>query len=354
MKQSELAKFETDLVYRVVELLFKERGKGGARLKMEAIAGRVKDEFGENLELTRESLYPLVEEAVRRGHVRLTPPVSRAFRDKLVQKFPALAGAKVNVVETTGPADNAKVAAIAADKAFTALLRLAKTKGGSPVGLGLGPGRATLEFCRFLSARLKLLDEELRLRLVAITAGAPATMVENAPSSFLHLFPEHLVESKIGLFAEPLVRAGDFPGLAGHTGIKQAFAAKNDIDIIVTAMGDFDDPHDLLSLFLRDSGQDLDALRRRGWLGNVQYRPFTANGPVHEAPGDLRAVTVFELADLVKRANDRSKEVILMARQCGVCGRAHTAALHALLTNANLRVFSRLVLDRTSAVAVLK
>jgi DNA-binding transcriptional regulator LsrR (DeoR family) len=354
MKQSELAECDSELVYRVVELLFKERGDRGARLKMEAIAGLVKEEFSQNLDLTRESLYPLVEEAVRRGFVRLTPPVSRAFRDKLVAKFPALAGAKVNVVETTGPGDNAKVAAVAADKAFAALVRIAKAKGGKPVGLGLGPGRATLEFCRFLSGRLKLLDEELQLRLVAITAGSPATMLENAPISFLNLFPEHLVERKLGLFAETLVRAGDFAGLSGHTGIKEAFAAKSDIDLIVTAMGDFNDPHDLLSVFLKDSGQDLKALRRRGWLGNVQYRPFTANGPVEEAPDELRAVTVFELADLVERAKDRTKEVILMARQCGVCGRAHAGALRALLSNTNLKVFSRLVLDRFSAVALLK
>ena len=67
----------------------------------------------------------------------------------------------------------------------------------------------------------------MKLRLVAITAASPATMLENAPASFLNLFPDHLVERKLGLFAETPVRAGDFAGLAGHTGIKEAFAAGN-------------------------------------------------------------------------------------------------------------------------------
>jgi len=140
------------------------------------------------------------------------------------------------------------------------------------------------------------------------------------------------------------------------TGIKEAFAAKNDIDVIVTAMGDFEDPHDLLSVFLKDSGQDVKALRRRGWLGNVQYRPFTADGPVHEAPEELRAVTVFELEDLVKRAKDRNKEVILMARQCGLCPRAcaRARALRALVSQPELKVFSRLVLDKATATELLK
>ena len=35
------------------------------------------------------------------------------------------------------------------------------------------------------------------------------------------------------------------------------------------------------------------SLRQRGWLGNVQYRPFTAKGPAPEEPQDLRAATVF-------------------------------------------------------------
>jgi hypothetical protein len=222
------------------------------------------------------------------------------------------------------------------------------------VGLGLGPGRATLEFCRFLSVRLKLLDEDLRLRLVAITAGCPVRMLEYAPISFLNLFPEHLVESKLGLFAETLVPAGQFKALCSHTGFKQAFAAKKDIDLVVTGMGDFSDPHDLLSLFLKDSGLDLKLLRRRGRVGNMQYRPFTAEGPAREEPQDLRAVTVFELKDLVDLAVKPDKEVILMARQCGVCARAHAAALNALLSNPSLKVFSRLVLDAATARELLK
>ena len=48
------------------------------------------------------------------------------------------------------------------------------------------------------------------------------------------------------------------------------------------------------------------------------------------------------------------KEVILMARQCGVCGRARAGALHALLSNPSLKVFSRLVVDAATARELLK
>jgi len=57
---------------------------------------------------------------------------------------------------------------------------------------------------------------------------------------------------------------------------------------------------------------------------------------------------------LVDLAQKRSKEVILMARQCGVCERTRAEALQPLLTNAGLTVFSTLVLDAATARKLLK
>ena len=354
MSKSDEEKYKPELLYRAAELLFVKRGHGDKRLRMKQIAEMLKKEFGKDLKLTRETLYPLVEKAVELKLVQLVPPVNQALRQELAARFPGLSEDEVEVVETKGPDNNSKVPAMAAEKALAALVRIAKTGRAKPVGLGLGPGRATLEFCRFLSPRLQMHHKALKLQLVAITAGCPVTMLQYAPISFLNLFPEHLVERKLGMFAEPLVAAGRFKELCDHPGVRDAFAAKKDIDVVVTAMGDFEDPHDLLSLFLQDSGQDLSALRRRGWLGNVQYRPFTADGPVKEAPKELRAVTVFELEDLVGLAEKRPREVILMVRQCGLCGRARAGALRALLSNPNLKVFSTLVMDAATARDLLK
>jgi hypothetical protein len=48
--------------------------------------------------------------------------------------------------------------------------------------------------------------------------------------------------------------------------------------------------------------------------------PYTADGPVVEKGKELRAVTIFELKDLVQAAGEKNRHVILMARQCGICG----------------------------------
>jgi hypothetical protein len=68
----------------------------------------------------------------------------------------------------------------------------------------------------------------------------------------------------------------------------------------------------------------------------------------------LRAVTIFELKHLVEAANQKNRHVILMARQCGICGRSRAEALRPLLTNPQLKVFSTLVMDAATARDLLK
>ena len=63
----------------------------------------------------------------------------------------------------------------------------------------------------------------------------------------------------------------------------------------------------------------------------------------------MRAVTLFELEDFVRMADSKNKHVVLIARQCGVCGRTRAAALRPLLTTPRLRVWSDLVMDEATA-----
>ena len=73
-----------------------------------------------------------------------------------------------------------------------------------------------------------------------------------------------------------------------------------------------------------------------------------------EKPGDLRAVTLYKLEDLVRIAGQKNKHVILIARQCGMCERTRAEALRPLLTNPSLKVFSTLVMDAATARELLE
>jgi hypothetical protein len=339
------------VVFRVAQLFLGERGAG---LSPSDIAAKVSGEFGRKPALTREAIYPLIGEAVRRGFLRLVPPADQQLAEQVAAKYPSLQPGTLWVVQTAGPHDNAKVAVVAAELALEHMAEVLKIKRASHVGVGLGAGRATLDFCRAFSGLLAGYPEPVKLKLVAISAGCPANEPEFASISFFNLFPPHVVDSKVGLFAETLVPLKAFEEIKERAGAREAFEARESIDLVVTSMGDVRDEHDLLCTLLRQSGQDVGRLLRSGCIGNVQYRPYTAKGPLAEKPGDLRAVTLYELDDLVRIASQKNKHVILIARQCGMCQRSRAEALRPLLTNPNLKVFSTLVMDAATARDLLK
>jgi hypothetical protein len=351
MKQDREQRGDDALVFRVAQLFLGERGAG---CSPSDIADQVSGEFKRQPPLTREAIYPLIGEAVRRGFLRLVPPVDRQLTEQVSAKYPILQPGALQVVQTAGPHDNAKVAVVAAELALQLLADVLKTKRGPEVGIGLGPGRATLDFCRTFSSLLAGYSEPVKLKLVAISAGCPADEPEYASTSFFNLFPAHVVDSKVGLFAESLVSVKAFAEIKGRAGVSEAFAARESIDLVVTSMRDVRDEHDLLCKFLRQSSrQGVGRVLPRDCIGNVQYRPYTAKGPVEEKPSDLRAVTLYELEDLVRIAGQKNKHVILIARQCGMCERSRAEALRPLLTNPNLKVFSTLVMDAATAKGLL-
>jgi hypothetical protein len=89
-------------------------------------------------------------------------------------------------------------------------------------------------------------------------------------------------------------------------------------------------------------------------ISSVQYRPYTENGPIYEEEksNELRACTLFELSEFVEMVK-RGKHVILIARQCGVCGMTRARGLRPLLTRAELKVWSHIVMDLASAKDLL-
>jgi DNA-binding transcriptional regulator LsrR (DeoR family) len=348
----QLQRSDDAVVYRAAQLFLGERGPA---LSPSRIAAQISSEFNLRIKLTREAIYPMISEAIRRGFLRLVAPVNQQLALRVRDKYPNLKGTTLSIVQTAGPHDNAKVAAVAADLALEHMRQIIQATDDPTVSIGLGPGRATLDFCRAFCSLLTGYAEPLKLRLVAISAGCPANAPEYASISFFNLFPKRLVEGRtVGLFAETLVPQEDFDEIKQRPGVKEAFAEQKGINLVVTSMGDVVDDHDLLMMFLEQSPSGKSRPRTEKWVGNVQYRPYTADGPVLEKGGELRAVTIFELKDLVQAAGEKNRHVILMARQCGICGQTHARALRPLLTHPSLKVFSTLVMDAVTARELLE
>ena len=102
-----------------------------------------------------------------------------------------------------------------------------------------------------------------------------------------------------------------------------------------------------------------DELAKKGWVGDVQFRPYSAKGAIQLASG-IRAVTLFELDELVELAarnlkqKKSDKHVFLVVGPCLDCSRLKTDALVPLLANPKLRAWNHAVIDLQTAKSLLE
>ena len=104
------------------------------------------------------------------------------------------------------------------------LIRATGASSGGTVGLGLGPGRATLDFSRCLSELLRSEINVPKIKLFAICAGSPANHPEYSSTSFFNLFPAKGSRRRVGLFAETVVPSDEFEKIKRRPGVAEAFA----------------------------------------------------------------------------------------------------------------------------------
>ncbi len=333
------------IYFRACDLFFREKKK------VSEIAATLNKEF--NRDYKREAIYPMLAKARDLELVRMVPPMHEEVAKGLADQF-GLDPKAIDVVGLEGEISAEYVSAKAAEVVLSLIEEMLPNR-RRPIGLGLGPGRATLDVARYLGELMRsdpMLPDRC-LKLHAITAGGPVDHPEFAPNSFFHLFPRRLVAGCVGLFAETLVPCGDYERVVSAAGISEAFDMKDDIDIVVSSRGDFAEKHTLFWLSMKKEGVAIDDLRDRGWVGDVQYRPYSATGPVEEDENDLRAVTLFELEDFVDMATRRGKHMVLVARSCSLCHNPQAEALRPLLEVPRLKVWSRIIMDAAVATTLL-
>ncbi|HEX6813620.1 MAG TPA: hypothetical protein VF384_18520 [Planctomycetota bacterium] len=324
--------FDSALVFQVARMIFEE-GLGATE-----VSNRLRDD---GYAVSREGVYPLIGVALRAGIVELVPPPAPALEEAIRSRF-SLKKGRVHVVQTSGPSAGDDVASATARRAAELIKELKRHR--ECPGIGLGPGAATRDFCRHLARRLSAQPALCPVKLFAITAGCPATRPELSSTAFFNLFPPEASQDRMGLFAPATVEVDRHQQALKQMGARETYDTRHEIDIVVTAMGSFEDPHDLLRQFLPPEDVNPD------WLGNVQYRPYSATGPVKEKRGQ-RAVTLFELDDFTKLASSRDKHVLLMVRSCSAtgCKVSKGRACLPLLAQPSLHVWSEVFLDFATA-----
>jgi len=353
-----LTSYDPRQILRIMELFF------DGTWTAERIASKVNEEFASDKpQWNRQTVYAAFQLARELGYVRFCAPSDRKVAEDLATEFD-LRLEDTHVVPTPNPESNYLIGVRAAEVAIDRIQEL-RSRGQKTIGLGLGVGRACLDFCKALATLIRTSPDrtDIRLTLHAISSGCPAKMPYYSPTSLFNLFDQTNVVEATGLFCQTMCRAHEWRAVQKQSAFREAEKEKHRINIVVNAMGCPDDPHDLLSNSIEQEEMGgragVEAWKSRlDVAGNVQYRPFTVDGPIVETGNEWRSVTLFELDDFVAWSREKDRHLILMSRRCGVCSKemseTRALALLPLLKQPNLRVFTDIVVDEDIAAKALK
>ncbi|MFQ5514428.1 MAG: sugar-binding domain-containing protein [Myxococcota bacterium] len=299
--------------------------------------------------LTREQIYPLLREARRRSHFSLLPPLDRALAEAVASEFDLHAD-RLHIVPVRGRGALEMVAERAAALITDRIRDVGREKSRVHIGLGAG-GTLTLVAQR-LATRLRSEARLPPLALHALSSGFSVERPQTAPVSFFSSFHDVAPDIEyIGLFASAVVARSDYKREIQRRGVSESFEQAHEIDIVVTALARARDPHGELTHYIVNKSE-LERMREAGWVGDVLYRPYTESGPLRRG-ASVRAVSLFELEELVQLAQAPGKHVVLVAAPCAQCGKRKGPALRPLLASPALRIWSELVMDIPTAEELL-
>lgn len=359
-----------------------------------------------NTNVSREAAYPVVRQLFQK-HALLLPPKNEELAHRLADSY-HIGRDRVRVVESNimwdalpdaGSLEMSSLGAAAAEwlrdlvrdpeaPAVRKQLLYSDRKGSASnpdssttpkLHIGFSSGRTAKEVARSLSRIVASTSWFPKLVLHAINTGFEIQDPTTIPTSFFGFFAAQQANEYVGLFSSLLVEGGkSWEHTKKLPGIVEAFDRRHEISVVVTSAGDASDPRNHLRLALeRYSSSDIPG--RRGYIA---YRPYDDHGPIVEPQDEhsdgepiMRTVSVFELEDLKKLAAEANKISLLVVgghfkvATAGNHGSSESGtdqpsqsdterstkwrAIHPLLCQPKLRVWSHVLLDTATAQDLL-
>ncbi len=348
-----------ELVFAVCQRFLQNAAKSKKGVAS-AIAEWVKREYGRAY-LNREKIYTLVWEGVRRGMVFFRPPCEQYLAQRIADLYGIAQynhdHERIQVVNVRGKEAFASVCQVGADLVLKLVKRL-KRHGRDPVHIGLGAGASSMNVAKRLTQLLRTEPECPALVIHALSAGGFSLNNPNqdSPMTYFGLFEDVLPKvSFVGLFCPTVATEEGYAQLQQTVGVKEPFERRHEIDIVVTSLAARWDEHGSLQRFLKTVGADkeLKLLEEAQWVGEIQYRPFSRTGPIVTKRG-VRAVTLFEIAELVELASEPNKYILLLSAPCRNCEQTRAKAVQYLLGVPALRAWTHLVTDVRTALDLIQ
>ena len=308
---------------------------------------------------TREDIWPMMFEARKQGYIVLRAPREEQLQEDIARFYGYLENDDtIEVVKAEGFPAIDLVAERAAKRAVELIKKVGETKQSyssekKAVHLGLGAGFTTLNIVRHLAHDLRAERCLPDLVVHALTSGFKVDEPEIAPVSFFRSFDNLGVNVRyVGLFATAVVESAEYSSEIRNPGVAEAFARRDQIDIVITSLASAKDEHGDLNQFLEHRPADIALLNQYRWVGDVQYRPYSEEGPLPQ-DASIRAVTLFELSELIALAKVPNKYILVVSGPCGQCHRSRADALRPLLRVPELKVWTHVVMDRKTAESLL-
>ena len=274
------------------------------------------------------------------------PPREKVYQDRIAHRY-RVPQDSVHVVNMDS-LDH--VASAAADVVIGLIAQMRRKK--DHLRIGLGGGWTSMLLASELAIRFRGLTNPPAFTLHALSSGFDVTRPQTAPVSFFGYFGNLGMKiDYVGLFASAVAETKDYKKIMQQHGVRDSFFMKDELDLVVTSLGSASHSQGDFSKFMaygRKGG--VRALEKAGWIGDVQYRPYSARGPILVDAG-IRAVTLLELDDLRRMASDScpDKHVVVVVGPCAICGHPRSDAVLPLLEEPSLKLWTHLVLDQGTA-----
>ena len=320
----------------------------------------IRDAVNEELErlnqrkkVSREQIYQLMNLGRERGYFTFTPPERAGLQMRVADAYD-VAQNRVHVANSRA-IDH--VASTAATLLVDLILDLAKTR--DEVHVGLGGGYTARLVAYHLATQLRAVARLPTLVLHALSTGFDPRGPHTAPVTFFGFFEGIGADIEyVGLFAPPVVKTADYErtilSSGVYSGVRQSFEARKELHLVITSVGSASHDHgDFYTFMQQGSKGGLSVLKKAGWIGDVQYRPYSATGPITDDT-DIRAVSLLELNELTEMAGSGDKQVVVVAGPCAICGKTRSDAVRPLFEEPKLRLWSQFVMDMATAADLLE
>jgi DNA-binding transcriptional regulator LsrR (DeoR family) len=302
-----------------------------------------------DVEVSRESIYPLLLEAAALGWIRFTPPQAFQLSQEIQQgRYSWLHD--LSVVPTMRSVD------VTSRGAQMLLDILQRRYAGREVHIGFSGGYSLRRLARRFAQLLREPMQHPPRKIVfhAMVAGFDVTDPTTDPNAFFTYFvkdPNSQVETSfVGFHAPAMARLEIIEELRTMTGIREAYEQAGDINIIVTSASSWQDDHCTFRNYRTVSGEPMMELETAGCRGDMLWQPLGSKGPI-KTTGGVRAMTIMDL-DQVSQFVADDNLVLLVAGPCGLCHEPKAEVVKAILEQPK-RLITHLAVDSTCARALL-